>query len=211
MVQCHDIFISCCFFHLAKTASQITQRSMSLIYQNSCVICDAVFTLQEACIEENLSRLFFYCRKTASENADDVDIPLVQTTIALPALAVEHLPLLVDLDLPAYGNVRQGMPVAYNIYNKTSYDQEIDVSMESSDSFMFCGQKQVRVESWLSFSLTGIISYHHIILNTEPCFVLAAAYKQPLCILFNFMRHIQQGIFFAFSFTFAYCRMASIS
>ena len=86
--------------------------------------------------------LFCFDRKSSGES--DVDLPLVQTTIPLPTIAVEHLPLLVDLDLPAYGSVRQGMPVVYNIYNKTAYDQEMEVSMESSEAFMFSGQKQVR-------------------------------------------------------------------
>jgi len=78
---------------------------------------------------------------------DSISVPWVETTIDLPSIRVEHVPLFIDLDLPAHGNVRKNMYVTYNIYNRTPYSQEIELSMEPSDSFMFSGHKQVSERS----------------------------------------------------------------
>ena len=65
------------------------------------------------------------------------------TTITLPNTAIEHIPLYVDVDMPAHANVRQPYPITYNIYNRTPYSQEIELSMDSSEAFMFAGHKMV--------------------------------------------------------------------
>ncbi len=70
-------------------------------------------------------------------------VPYVVTKVSLPTVSVEHIPLYVDVDMPAHGNVRTKLPVTYNIYNRTPYSQELEINMETSDVFMFSGHKQV--------------------------------------------------------------------
>lgn len=76
------------------------------------------------------------------EESDD-KVGLVETTVSLPALTVEHQPLYIECDLPAYGVVYKPLQIVYTLYNKTSYVQEFEASMDSCDSFAFSGHKQV--------------------------------------------------------------------
>lgn len=72
-----------------------------------------------------------------------IDLPFVATVFPLPVVNIEHIPISVDLRLPAYGSVKQLLPLCYVIHNRTSYPQELEVSMEPNDSFMFSGNKQI--------------------------------------------------------------------
>lgn len=47
-------------------------------------------------------------------------------------------------DLPSFGRVRESLPVRYHLQNKTDLVQDVEVSVEPSDAFMFSGLKQVR-------------------------------------------------------------------
>ena len=73
----------------------------------------------------------------------ELEHPTVTSLFSLPTVNIEHLPLTVDLNLPAYGNLKTMLPVRYSLHNRTGYPQELEVSMEASDSFMFSGNKQV--------------------------------------------------------------------
>ena len=55
---------------------------------------------------------------------------------------IVHIPVSVELKLPAYGSVKTLLPICYVIYNRTPFPQEVEVTMEASDSFMFSGNKQ---------------------------------------------------------------------
>lgn len=52
-------------------------------------------------------------------------------------------PLLSDL--PSFGRVRESLPVRYHLQNKTDLVQDVEISVEPSDAFMFSGLKQVQV------------------------------------------------------------------
>lgn len=52
-------------------------------------------------------------------------------------------------DLPSFGRVRESLPVKYHLQNKTSIVQDLEVSVEPSDAFMFSGLKQVWAVTWL--------------------------------------------------------------
>ena len=56
---------------------------------------------------------------------------------------IEHIPISVHLQLPAFGRVKTLLPLTYVIRNRTTYVQEIEINMESTDNFMFSGNKQV--------------------------------------------------------------------
>lgn len=59
---------------------------------------------------------------------------------------IAHIPVSVELKLPAYGSVKTLLSICYIIYNRTPFPQEIEVNMEASDSFMFAGNKQVKLK-----------------------------------------------------------------
>ncbi|XP_042323158.1 trafficking protein particle complex subunit 11 isoform X2 [Sceloporus undulatus] len=71
--------------------------------------------------------------------------PVVNTVITLPHVIVESIPLHVNADLPSFGRVRESLPVKYHLQNKTNLVQDVEVSVEPSDAFMFSGLKQIRL------------------------------------------------------------------
>ncbi|KAF7702357.1 trafficking protein particle complex subunit 11 [Silurus meridionalis] len=73
------------------------------------------------------------------------ETPVVKTSMILPHVIVETIPLYVHADLPSFGRVRESLPVRYHIENRTGLVQDVDLSVEPSDAFMFSGLKQVRM------------------------------------------------------------------
>ena len=69
--------------------------------------------------------------------------PYVSTSFPLPTVNIEHIPISVHLQLPAFGRVKTLLPLTYVIRNRTTYVQELEINMESTDNFMFSGNKQV--------------------------------------------------------------------
>ncbi|XP_038611097.1 trafficking protein particle complex subunit 11 [Tachyglossus aculeatus] len=72
-------------------------------------------------------------------------VPVVSTAITLPHVIVESIPLHVNADLPPFGRVRESFPVKYHLRNQTSLVQDVEISVEPSDAFMFSGLKQIRL------------------------------------------------------------------
>ncbi|MEJ1285107.1 trafficking protein particle complex 11 [Cricetulus griseus] len=58
---------------------------------------------------------------------------------------MDHLESQVDKDLPSFGRVRESLPVRYHLQNKTDLVQDVEISVEPSDAFMFSGLKQIRL------------------------------------------------------------------
>ncbi|XP_063046712.1 trafficking protein particle complex subunit 11 [Engraulis encrasicolus] len=72
-------------------------------------------------------------------------VPVIKTVITLPHVVVETIPLYVHADMPSFGRVRESLPVRYHIENRTTLVQDVGMSVEPSDAFMFSGLKQVRM------------------------------------------------------------------
>ncbi|XP_055034495.2 trafficking protein particle complex subunit 11 isoform X2 [Misgurnus anguillicaudatus] len=70
---------------------------------------------------------------------------VVRTIIILPHVMVENIPLYVHAELPSFGRVRESLPVRYHLENRTGLVQDVEISVEPSDAFMFSGLKQVRM------------------------------------------------------------------
>jgi hypothetical protein len=68
---------------------------------------------------------------------------VTSSSVTLPTVRVESIPLYVEMNLPAHGWVRTPMAVSYHIHNYTAYLLELELNMEASDAFMFAGHKQV--------------------------------------------------------------------
>ncbi|KAF6730704.1 Trafficking protein particle complex subunit 11 [Oryzias melastigma] len=73
------------------------------------------------------------------------DGPLIQTTVTLPHIILESVPVYIYAELPSFGRVRESLPVRYHIENRTPLMQEVEMAVEPSDAFMFSGLKQVRL------------------------------------------------------------------
>lgn len=65
-----------------------------------------------------------------------------------PSLPSSHLPFIypcfLSPEMPAYGCVQTPLPVSYVIHNRTAVVQEVELSIEPSDAFMYAGEKLVR-------------------------------------------------------------------
>ncbi|RXN29164.1 trafficking particle complex subunit 11 [Labeo rohita] len=70
---------------------------------------------------------------------------VVRTIVILPHVMVENIPLYVHAELPSFGRVRESLPVRYRLENRTGLVQDVEISVEPSDAFMFSGLKQVRM------------------------------------------------------------------
>lgn len=57
---------------------------------------------------------------------------------------VFEIAFFLSKDLPSFGRVRESLPVRYHLQNKTNLVQDVEVSVEPSDAFMFSGLKQVQ-------------------------------------------------------------------
>uniref|UniRef100_A0A6M2E4L5 Putative secreted protein n=1 Tax=Amblyomma tuberculatum TaxID=48802 RepID=A0A6M2E4L5_9ACAR len=61
--------------------------------------------------------------------------------MALPSPAVQACPLLLELVAPAHGRVRTPLTVSYLLHNRTLLVQDVELVMDSSDAFMYSGNK----------------------------------------------------------------------
>uniref|UniRef100_A0A8C4DIZ2 Trafficking protein particle complex subunit 11 n=1 Tax=Dicentrarchus labrax TaxID=13489 RepID=A0A8C4DIZ2_DICLA len=77
--------------------------------------------------------------------SSSADSPLIQTTVTLPHVILESVPLYIHADVPSFGRVRESLSVRYHIENRTALVQEVEMAVEPSDAFMFSGLKQVRL------------------------------------------------------------------
>ncbi|XP_028815392.1 trafficking protein particle complex subunit 11 [Denticeps clupeoides] len=73
------------------------------------------------------------------------ETPVISTVVTLPHVMVETIPLYVHADLPSFGRVRESLPVRYCMQNRTGLVQDVEMTVEPSDAFMFSGLKQVRI------------------------------------------------------------------
>uniref|UniRef100_A0A8C4PYM1 Trafficking protein particle complex subunit 11 n=1 Tax=Eptatretus burgeri TaxID=7764 RepID=A0A8C4PYM1_EPTBU len=53
--------------------------------------------------------------------------------------------VLVFTEMPAFGRVREVLPVRFQLHNRTAFVQEVEATVTASDAFMFSGNKLVRL------------------------------------------------------------------
>uniref|UniRef100_A0A914UWV0 Uncharacterized protein n=1 Tax=Plectus sambesii TaxID=2011161 RepID=A0A914UWV0_9BILA len=66
----------------------------------------------------------------------------VKSRLALPYVPLVAAPVLLEAQLPAFGAVRQPVKVEYTLRNVTMGVLELQLRFESTDLFMFAGDKQ---------------------------------------------------------------------
>lgn len=65
------------------------------------------------------------------------------TNFTVQGLPCESIPLGLKMTVPAHGFVRTPMVISYHLINNSQELINLDVAMESSESFMFSGYKEV--------------------------------------------------------------------
>ena len=93
-----------------------------------------------------INTLFIFSRQSINTTPQSS----VSTLHILPPLTIEHAPLGIEMMAPSFAYVRQRYGTQYKLHNRTPYPQDIDITMETSDAFMFRGYKQVFKISSLS-------------------------------------------------------------
>lgn len=79
------------------------------------------------------------------EDANRVFI-IVTVVVVVISLGVIGSLLSLVLELPSFGRVRESLPVRYHLENRTGLVQDVEITVEPSDAFMFSGLKQVSAE-----------------------------------------------------------------
>lgn len=82
------------------------------------------------------------CYLFVSDNCRGESFELI---VNLPTISVNTLPVCVELSLPTDVSVESPLSLIYSLQNNTDSLHDIDVTVESSESFMFAGHRQVSV------------------------------------------------------------------
>ena len=77
--------------------------------------------------------------------SDSGDMPTMisETLIPLPITSITRCPVFVDLEYPEVCVARNPVILRFNIYNRTDSDLTLELSMGTSDNFMYSGNKLV--------------------------------------------------------------------
>ncbi|BFZ15043.1 hypothetical protein BsWGS_18082 [Bradybaena similaris] len=104
---------------------------------------ECICLVTAACVQPSVS-LGKYVLEWKRHTTNSKDLPYVTTKFPLPVANIEHIPITVHVSVPAFGRVKTLLPLCYTVKNRTPYVQEIQISMESTDNFMFSGNKQTQ-------------------------------------------------------------------
>ncbi|KAL9982030.1 hypothetical protein ACROYT_G010816 [Oculina patagonica] len=88
----------------------------------------------------NIGNLALQWRRTSAADG----FPVVITELTFPSVTVESVPFTIQTDMPAYGCVQTPLFVSYLVRNRTLQVQEVEVTVEPSDAFMYSGHKQIQ-------------------------------------------------------------------
>lgn len=93
-----------------------------------------------------------------------IKTPFVETVLNLPNVTVQSTPLFLQFEAPAHGWLRTPLTISYNLHNRTVTVQDIELFVDSSDAFMYAGNKQLHFRILpksiykLSYNLYPLIS-----------------------------------------------------
>ncbi|XP_046561774.1 LOW QUALITY PROTEIN: trafficking protein particle complex subunit 11-like [Haliotis rubra] len=150
-----------------KTASDKFESQIEGVglKKNECA-AECLCLLAEASVHLSVTLGTYTVHWRRKADSDTTNIPYVTTSFPLPTVNIEHIPISVRLQLPAFGCVKTLLPLCYVIKNRTPYLQEMEVSMDASDSFMFAGNKLIHFrvlphsEYQLMYNLFPLIAGH---------------------------------------------------
>ncbi|XP_076446039.1 trafficking protein particle complex subunit 11-like [Babylonia areolata] len=125
-----------------KTASDVFESQVEQVQLNKAECAsECLWLVAASCVQPSVAMGTYtiHWRRQGKE-----DWPFVSTSFTLPTVNIEHIPISMHLQLPAFGRVKTLLPLTYLIRNRTAYVQELEINMESTDNFMFSGNKQTR-------------------------------------------------------------------
>uniref|UniRef100_A0A8C5L7B6 Trafficking protein particle complex subunit 11 n=1 Tax=Jaculus jaculus TaxID=51337 RepID=A0A8C5L7B6_JACJA len=157
--------------HLESQVGKVVLQTGESASECFCLRCPSVGNVEGGVATGHY--IISWKRTSAMEN-----IPVISTVITLPHVIVENIPLHVHADLPSFGRVRESLPVRYHLQNKTDLVQDVEISVEPSDAFMFSGLKQIRLRI-----LPG--TKQEMLYNFYP---LMAGYQQLPSLSINLLR-----------------------
>ncbi|XP_022802428.1 trafficking protein particle complex subunit 11-like [Stylophora pistillata] len=88
----------------------------------------------------NIGSLALQWRRTSATDK----FPVVVTELTFPSVTVESVPFAIQAELPAYGCVQTPLFVSYLVRNRTPQVQEVEVTVEPSDAFVYSGHRQIQ-------------------------------------------------------------------
>lgn len=111
------------------------------------------------CSEEYLVpiSLGMYCI-TWNRKSDSINALSSETLVPLPLTSVITAPLFVEFKYPDICIARNPVILKYNIYNRTDCDMPLELSMGTSDNFMYSGNKMVSTLT----SVNHLLVYHYV-------------------------------------------------
>jgi len=66
-----------------------------------------------------------------------------ELAVSLPSVSVTRLPISLQLSLPTDSNVESQLTLVYSVQNNSDILHDVDITVESSEAFMFAGHRQV--------------------------------------------------------------------
>uniref|UniRef100_A0A3Q2XZI6 Trafficking protein particle complex subunit 11 n=1 Tax=Hippocampus comes TaxID=109280 RepID=A0A3Q2XZI6_HIPCM len=123
------------------------------------------------------------------------DSPLISTTVTLPHASLERVPLYIHADIPPFGRVRESLPVCFHIENRTALVQEVQISVEPSESFMFSGLKQVHIRILPGSKQQMLYNYYPLIAGYQTLPQLSISVDRCTTKAYNLRRFLPHRIF----------------
>ena len=96
------------------------------------------------CLEEGNNLFGEYSIQWKRAGCED-GIPPVWTTIKLPSLPLQKVPLTVSMETPAFAIVNELTLISYKVYNSTEHTCSVEIKLDSAEKFTFSGNKQQKV------------------------------------------------------------------
>ncbi|XP_061690008.1 trafficking protein particle complex subunit 11 isoform X2 [Syngnathoides biaculeatus] len=121
--------------------------------------------------------------------------PLITTSVTLPHVFLEPVPLYIHADIPPFGRVRESLPVFFHIENRTALVQEVEIAVEPSDSFMFSGLKQVHLRILPDAKQQMLYNYYPLIAGYQTLPQLSISISHCTTNAYNVRRFIPNRIF----------------
>lgn len=120
---------------------QFASQVEDVVLENNDVACECHY-FDPQVLDDGYLELGTYFLSWKRKSCGD-NVPFVVMEAPLPSMVVIRVPISITLDVPSHGWVRTPLTISYQVRNRTQQVQEFDFCMDSSDSFMYAGHKQV--------------------------------------------------------------------
>lgn len=116
---------------------------------------------------------------------DDSADSSFELIVSLPTVNVVRLPVCLQLNMPTDISVESLMTITYSLQNNTDVLHDVDISVESTEAFMFAGHRQVT--NYVPFHLFhDHLCYQHIVCWLCFCWRLFAPFAWLCALLYCF-------------------------